>query len=458
MNVPVFPWLPLGYAVADNIKIGRVLTSGQVQGSVAYQICGTKGDEVCLLLKTGECSDVSLIAFKGLDSSHFLEIDFGGDNFLSFVCHKEFVPMKIGDIPTRTDFLSFSQLDELFSALVAIQDKNWHSALYFPVDRQAIAFEEKEDAQEKRKLAVRLLTGGVADTRLSPTQIHYINRWVSPSQIRRLYKTIGMDVEAKRERKTYSVRPSSTFTLPGQPALEKFLREQVIDYYQKQSEYEKMNIHPVRGILLHGRPGSGKTYSVQKLSEFLGWQLFDISAGNVGSKYIHETSKKIKMRFDEARKNSPAIVFLDELDALGSSREMSGHSHKMEETNELLKQIEKAGHDGLLVIAATNYIDAIDPALMRKGRFDAVIEVQFPEAGAMADALKHCLSEYPHEAGLVLEDIAQNLVGRSMADIAWIINKSGYIAVKSGKEKIDRECLEMAMNEMPTKSGIRFVL
>ncbi|MDA8030042.1 MAG: ATP-binding protein [Alphaproteobacteria bacterium] len=450
MTQSIFPWMPVGFSVGENAKLGRVLATGPA-GNTAYQVCDST-DGACLLLKKDAVAPAALATAESALGVAFAETEFGEEVFLTAIFSGDNIPLRVASIPERRDFSSAAQLCDLAGALSQTGDASWGDSLYFPDKRWIFAFGKPEADAKRRELAVRLLTGGVSDPVLSPKQIHALNRWISPVEIKRFYQALGLGEYTAEKVRNKSARPPEEFSLPGQPALEAFFREQIIDYYYRREAYEKMGVHPERGILLHGAPGTGKTYSVQKLAEFLGWEMVEIGMSEVGSKYIHETSLQIRRKFDEARKKAPALVFLDELDALGGSREMSGHDHKVEEINELLKQVEKAGKDGLLVLAATNFLSALDPALIRKGRFDNHIEVCFPKTKEVLAAFENCLSAYPCAAGLNLAGIAKALTGRPLSDIAWLANKAGHIAVKNEKSQIDQECLEQAKKLLPPKS------
>ena len=452
----IFPWLPVGFTVGENAKINRVLAAGP-KDKIVYQVCNA-GDGVCLLLKKESVLSATIAEVENFLKIAFDETVFGGECFLIALFSRDRAPLRIADIPNRSDFSSTSQLCDLAETLAQLKNASWEDSLYFPEDRWVAAFGESELEEERGRLAVRLLTGGVGDTSLSIKQIHALNRWIAPADIHRFYRTLRINHKIIKKIKNKTARSPEEFSLPGQPVLERFFREQIIDYYYRREEYEKMGVHPERGILLHGAPGTGKTYSAQKIAEFLDWEMIEVGMSDVGSKYIHETSLHIRRKFDESRKKAPAIIFLDELDALGSSREMSGQGHKIEEINELLRQVEKAGKDGLLVIAATNFLDAIDPALVRKGRFDNHIEVCFPETKDVVAVLEHCLSTYPCAAGLNLVSIAEKLTGRPLADVAWLANKAGYIAVKNEKPKIDQACLVQAGKMLaPASESAEFI-
>ena len=456
MTNSIFPWLSVGFAVGESAEIRRVLATGP-NDKIVYQVCDAGGD-VCLLLKKKGILPTTITEAESFLNITFDETEFGGECFLTALFVRDNAPLRIADIPDRTDFSSASQLCDLADRLAQLENASWGDSLYFPGARRTVAFGKPESDEERRRLAVRLLTGGVGDPSLSPKQINAINPWIAPTEIRRFYRTLGISDKGIEKIRNKTARPPEEFSLPGQPALEKFFQEQVIDYYYRREAYEKMGVHPERGILLYGAPGTGKTYSVQKIAEFLGWEMIEVGMSDVGSKYIHETSLHIRRKFDEARKKAPAIIFLDELDALGASRELSGQNHKIEEINELLRQVEKAGKDGLLVIAATNRLNAIDPALVRKGRFDNRIKVCFPETKEVEAALAHCLSTYPCAAGFNLAGIAETLTGRPLADVAWLANKAGYIAVKNEKSQIDQECLEQAVKLLsPVSKSSEFI-
>ena len=131
-------------------------------------------------------------------------------------------------------------------------------------------------------------------------------------------ETDSAEDEKRQERKP---RMEGPFYLPGRPRLEQFFREEILDVIDREEEYRRFGVGFPGPTLLYGPPGSGKTFAVEKLAEYLGWPVHRITSGTVGSKYIHETSRKISQMFDLAIKDAPSVLVIDELETFLSSRE-----------------------------------------------------------------------------------------------------------------------------------------
>src|SRR5262249_55458666 len=157
-----------------------------------------------------------------------------------------------------------------------------------------------------------------------------------------------------------------------------------------------LGVRTPNGVLLYGPPGSGKSYAVGKLRSALGWPAFEIDLAAMGSPFIHQTSIALKKAFEEARSKAPALILLEEIDAMASTRGPMSHDYKVEEITELLRLVEAASANGILVVATTNRYEALDPAMVRKGRFDHAIHVGYPMVEEVCDVLKAMLSERPH--------------------------------------------------------------
>jgi len=202
-----------------------------------------------------------------------------------------------------------------------------------------------------------------------------------------------------------------------------------------------MGIGPPGGVLLHGPPGSGKSFAARRLAEFLGWPVFEINAGTVGSPYIHHTSMRLRELFESAANEAPSIVLIDEVDALLRDRDASASDHAAEEVGEFLTLVERSAERCVLVIATTNRRYAIDAAVVRHGRFDHVVEVALPSANEAQAVLESVLDRRPHVGGMNLEVAAEKLSGRPLSDIEWAVNEAARAAVRAGKKKIDDVCL-----------------
>ena len=170
--------------------------------------------------------------------------------------------------------------------------------------------------------------------------------------------------------------------------------------------------------------------------------------GEIGSPFIHQTSVRLKALFRQAAERAPSIVIIDEVDALANARGIGSQDYKVEEVSELLKLVEAAAADGITVVATTNRKDAIDPAFLRKGRFDHAFEVDYPSVEEVLAALESLVSERPHIPGLRLATAAERLADRPMSDTAWVVNEAARLAVKSSKDAIDDICLFGAISKL----------
>lgn len=251
--------------------------------------------------------------------------------------------------------------------------------------------------------------------------------------------------------------PTDKFTLVGRPGLEQFFNDNIVDIVLNQEQYKRMGISFPGATILHGPPGCGKTYAVEKLAEYLGWKRFDIDSSTVASSYIHDTSKKISEVFSAAIKAAPSILVIDEMEAFLSNRNMAGPSgtHHIEEVAEFLRRIPEAVSQGVLVFAMTNMIDTIDPAILRRGRFDHIIEVKMASKEEILELLKVKLRELPIADDVVIESIAAKLDSHPMSDVTFVLREAGRMAVKSHIEYINQMCFDKALDMLPKKEEKR---
>jgi SpoVK/Ycf46/Vps4 family AAA+-type ATPase len=189
--------------------------------------------------------------------------------------------------------------------------------------------------------------------------------------------------------------------------------------------------------------------------DFIDWPLFQISSGSIGSPYIHETSKKISDVFDKAIDAAPAVIIIDEMEAFLAARQTGGTTgqHHVEEVAEFLRRIPEAVKSKVLIIAMTNLIEMIDPAILRRGRFDHVIEVGMPSKIEVASLLETLVGKLPKEANLSLEASLDALTGRPLSDAAFVIREAARLTAKVGKSRIDQVSLDTALGSLPDAKG-----
>lgn len=258
----------------------------------------------------------------------------------------------------------------------------------------------------------------------------------------------------RRPGRTEQARKPTEFHLPGRPELEKLFNEHVIDIVRKPEKYQAFGIGFPTAIALHGPPGCGKTFAVEKLVEFLDWPIFTIDSNTIGSPYIHETSKKVAEIFDKALDAAPSAIVIDEMESYLTDRGGGGQTglHHVEEVAEFLRRIPEANDNNVLVIGMTNRIDMIDPAILRRGRFDHVIEVGMPSAEEVSAALTELLADMPTDETIDVAGLAGELAGRPMSDAAYVVREAGRNAARSGLTSLTQECLLQALELVPART------
>jgi SpoVK/Ycf46/Vps4 family AAA+-type ATPase len=247
---------------------------------------------------------------------------------------------------------------------------------------------------------------------------------------------------------------SAQFSLAGRPELELFINEHVVDIIENEARYKVLGIEFPSAIILHGPPGCGKTFAVERLVDYLGWPSFQIEASSVASPYIHETSKKVAEVFDKAMENAPAVLVIDEMEAFLSERQsgMSGQHH-VEEVAEFLRRIPEAIKNRVLIIAMTNKIEMIDAAILRRGRFDHVVKVGMASEEEVHALLEKLVKDLPCENDIDVALLAKRLRGRPLSDVAFAVREGARLAARAGKDKLDQSSLLLAMDATPLRSN-----
>lgn len=258
--------------------------------------------------------------------------------------------------------------------------------------------------------------------------------------------------ESVREIKDGSV-PAEPFELLGRPELEQFFNDNIVDIVRNRDKYKRMGIEFPGATILYGPPGCGKTYAIDRLAEYLGWPRFDIDSNAIASPFIHDTSKKISEVFQRAINAEPSILVIDEMEAFLTDRAASGLSgtHHVEEVAEFLRQIPEAVSSGVLIFAMTNLIDNIDPAILRRGRFDHTIEVRMANAEEIEALLIKRFADLPIDSDVEAKRIAKKLDGHPLSDVTFVLKEAGRYAVKNDLDLINKECFDQALNMLPNK-------
>ena len=216
--------------------------------------------------------------------------------------------------------------------------------------------------------------------------------------------------------------------------------QEVVDFLRDPKRFERLGARVPKGILLHGPPGTGKTLAAKAVANASGARFFAQSASAFVEMYAGLGASRIRKLFEEARKNAPSIVFIDELDAVGRTR--SGHSHNREQDqtlNQLLVELDGFGpRDQVVVMAASNRLQDLDPALLRPGRFDRQILVQQPDLRGRIAILGVHSKGKPLATDVDLDNIARQTAGLTGADLANICNEAAICAGRRDAELIAR--------------------
>ena len=231
----------------------------------------------------------------------------------------------------------------------------------------------------------------------------------------------------------------------GQEEAKESLNE-IVDFLHNPGKYKEIGARVPKGILLVGPPGTGKTLLAQAVAGEAKVPFFSISGSEFVEMFVGMGASKVRDLFKQAKEKAPCIVFIDEIDAIGKKRDVSGHSgnDEREQTlNQLLNEMD--GFDaaeGVVLLAATNRPEILDPALTRPGRFDRQVQVELPDLKGREDILKVHAKRIKKDSEIDYEEIAKRTAGTSGADLANIVNEGALRAVREGRNKLTQEDLE----------------
>lgn len=214
--------------------------------------------------------------------------------------------------------------------------------------------------------------------------------------------------------------------------------QEIIDFINNSDKYMKMGAKIPRGILFHGPPGTGKTLLAKALAGETNSTFLYASGSEFVEKYVGVGAKRVRTLFEKAKKDAPSIVFIDEIDAIGSRRNSDSNNEKDQTLNQLLVEMDGFYRaQTVIVIGATNRIDLLDEAILRPGRFDRHIYVGNPNVKARKEIFDVHTRDKPLDASIDIEDLARKTHGFSGAQLANIANEAAIIAVRNKKRIID---------------------
>lgn len=438
---------------------GTVLPNGQALGRVirsvddAFWIHATKGGRRVLVMTPAFASAT------GLEPVELKDLTFAG---IDYRCHLASGALDLLEHLPRP--ATVDQATAFATALAAV-DEPFHGLIYDEMVGALLPFDSgKTELLSKADVLGRYLTGGVEVSGNDIVALARICPKFDEGDLERIAATAGLATKkpvrsgTPRTRKGNapkpgaSPRPIGRFELPGRRALADFFNEHVIDIVADEERYAALGIGFPGGIILEGPTGCGKTFAVERLVEHLGWSSFPVEASSVASPYIHETSRKVAQVFSDAIKAAPSVIVIDEMDAFLSSREAGSQQHHVEEIAEFLRRIPEAAKHRVLVIGMTNQVDAIDPAILRRGRFDHVIHVDHAGREEIIGLLQSLLADIPNDVG-DLSGLADRLAGRPLSDVAFVIREAGRLAARARKERIGSDEIAAALAKSPSRNA-----
>mgnify|MGYP001185015454 CR=1 FL=1 len=471
-------WLPVGFELPDGARCGRALHS-----ETNWLIVETRGGGCALVAKPGLVSkwvDSGLI-----EDGAFREFSFGSENYREVSCGASQLLAPVADCRSpedKNEALAFAMSMKATREIdpeTPLQD-----ALYIEKFSRLLPSYGITSRTDDDVVLGYWLTGGARVSAKSFRHLRQMLTWMGTTHLRDVVQRAGFEVaevmpvveprpdtsvpqttekvggertadlgtNARAGRSAGS--PPKRFELPGRLELEEFFNEHVIDIVRNKERYKALGVGFPSAVVLHGPSGCGKTFAVEQLVEYLGWPSFQIDASSVASPYIHETSKKIADMFEKAVQNAPSVLVIDEMEAFLADRESGGGGshHRVEEVAEFLRRIPAAAKNEVLIVAMTNRVEMIDSAIMRRGRFDHVIKVDYANADEVLALLDKLLATLPKDKTVDPGPLAKKLAGRPLSDVSFVVREGARLAARAGEDKLGQEFLLAALEEAPSRT------
>ena len=219
--------------------------------------------------------------------------------------------------------------------------------------------------------------------------------------------------------------------------------QEIVDFLKEPGKYTRVGARIPKGVLLEGPPGTGKTLLAKAVAGEAGVPFFSISGSDFVEMFVGVGASRVRDLFEEAKKNAPCIVFIDEIDAVARRRGTGmggGHDEREQTLNQLLVEMDGFGvNEGIIIMAATNRVDILDPAILRPGRFDRKVAVGRPDIGGREEILKVHAKNKPLGDDVDLKQVAQTTAGFTGADLENLMNEAAILAAKEGKAYLSQE-------------------
>lgn len=453
-------WLPIGFALPDGMICSRAIHS-----DANWQIVETQGGGRALISR--EKLATAWVEAGLLEDGAMQLFTFGEEQFcaLSSEPSQELSPVaESKGIKAKSEALAFATSLKATRAIDG--QSSLQDAIYFEKISRLLPSYGIAPKVEDEVILGYWLTGGARVSVKSVRRLEQMLSWLEPRHLRDVIDAAGFAIaEIDRVPGVGSGMGGSSgterageelgaFALPGRPELERFFNEHVVDIIQHAERYRMLGIEFPSAVVLHGPPGCGKTFAVEQLTAHLGWPSFQIDASSVGSPYIHETSRKVAEVFENAMKAAPSLLVIDEMEAFLADRQIGigASHHRVEEVAEFLRRIPEAAKNKVLVIAMTNRLEMIDAAILRRGRFDHVLKVDFATEAEVRSLLDKLLSGLPIEPNVNPGSLASQLVGRPLSDVAFVVREGARLSARAGKDRVAQEFLSEALREAPSRT------
>ncbi len=461
-------WFPLNHKLSDGVQLGELL-----HGGCDWQIYLLDNEQFMLIVQSSLAD--RWVELNLLPETVWTPFSFDRNDYRFIISepYQRLEPIAVNRSPdTKADALSFALSFRTTRKVEA--DVPLHDAIYVERYSRLLPTWTSVEESTDEEILGRWLSGGVSIPATSLRRLSELLGWLGKQDVADVVLAAGFSIpqgsvpRTQKKRQPPESRRDSTkpamattaldsetgaksyqpFRLPGRPDLEDFFNEHVIDIIENAEQYKALDTNFPGAMVLHGPPGCGKTFAVERLGEYLDWPTFSVDSSSIASPYIHETSKKIGKVFDQAMDAAPSLVVIDEMEAYLSDRQRSTGQYHVDEVAEFLRRIPEAGKHQVLVIGMTNRLEMIDPAILRSGRFDHVIEVGMPSAAEVAALMDALLATVPIKGEMDMDAMVTSLTGRPLSDTAFVIREAKRLAARAGKCAVDHGSLRQALTSL----------
>lgn len=439
--------------IIHNEKFGKIKISTLVYSDSNYEIYKTLSNSTLLIVSQElylRWIDDKLFFAK----NPFLQIKYDGTNYAYTLAEKTFaiIPVKFGNpLCNRRSAIDFAFA---IKQMRKVTDISLYDGIYLEEYGYILPTYSEVAASDDATIGCYLSCGRsvhFSDADFSTSLLNNMD-YEEISKITNIKRTVPDNIQDNNNQS----EKKGKFILPGRPELEKFFNEHIIDILNEPERYKKLGIDFPSSVILYGPPGCGKNYAVEKLVEFLGLPEFEINSTTIASPYLHDTAKKIASIFENAVTHAPSVIVIDEMESYLSDREIqSNNPQRYEEVAEFLRQIQNAQKNKVLILAMTNMYDKIDPAILRRGRFDHHIEVGLPSVEEITALLYNITKNISLSKDIIILDIAKKLSGKTLADVAFVIKEAGLISGKNGDSEITLKSVNSAIVSLPKEDTER---